>query len=54
MTLRERLTQVEQERDKVAQIQQRAVNAANESGAALLRLEGQLVLLHELIAEETT
>lgn len=54
MTLHERLTAVEQEREKVFQIQQRALNAANESSAALLRLEGQMVLLKELIAEAGT
>lgn len=54
MTLQDRLARAEQDREQAAQIQQRAVNAANESGAALLRLDGQIALLKELIAAEGT
>ena len=54
MTLAERLTAAEQEREQAAQIQQRAIHAANEAQAAIFRLDGRIALLKDLIAAETT
>lgn len=52
MTLQDRLTAATHERDQMIQIQQRAIQAANEAGVALARLDGQIALLKDLIAAE--
>lgn len=53
MTLADRLAQAEAEQLAAQQLRQRAIAAANDAGAALLRVEGQIALLKDLIAEAT-
>lgn len=52
MTLQERLRQAETEREQATQLQARAVQAANEAATSVVRLDGRIAVLKELIADE--
>lgn len=50
MNLQERLSQAEATLRHHQDLQARALQAANDAAAAILRLDGQILLLKELIA----
>lgn len=51
-TLSDRLAALEQQQAQTQQLRERAVSAANAAGLDLVRLEAQIALVKELIAEQ--